>query len=328
MTLVVHSTAEFGSSARHPDVPGSSPHGGGATCFTDQPPRIWRRAPTGLPHRDRRGGAGRVLPLGSWPVDRGDHDCAVLVGPAVRRVAVPERTSHRRDATGDPGPLNGAGAVLSPAAGRPLRRQRLRAHDDHAATGVHRPDAGAPRRRLHADHRRRAIDHLQFGTALPPRPVLLTFDDGSATHHSVALPVLTGLGFPATFFPMTVVLNKSDWLSEDELRDLDRAGMTIGAHTWDHQRVDRLAGDQWRTQLDQPKARLAEVLGHPVDLLAYPFGVWSQQALAQVNATGYRAAFQLSDPQDTAQPLLTIRRIMPPPTWDGPTLQGHLESTF
>jgi peptidoglycan/xylan/chitin deacetylase (PgdA/CDA1 family) len=172
------------------------------------------------------------------------------------------------------------------------------------------------------------IDHLQFGTALPPRPVLLTFDDGSATHHSVALPVLTGLGFPATFFPMTVVLNKSDWLSEDELRDLDRAGMTIGAHTWDHQRVDRLAGDQWSTQLDQPKARLAEILGHPVDLLAYPFGVWSQQALAQVNATGYRAAFQLSDPQDTAQPLLTIRRIMPPPTWDGPTLQGHLESTF
>ena len=39
-------------------------------------------------------------------------------------------------------------------------------------------------------------------------------------------------------------------------------------------------------------------------------------------------AFQLSDPQDPAQPRLTIRRIMPPPTWDGPTLQGHLESDF
>ena len=40
-----------------------------------------------------------MLPRGSWPVDRGDHDCAVLVGPAVRRVAVPERTSvGRREA--------------------------------------------------------------------------------------------------------------------------------------------------------------------------------------------------------------------------------------
>jgi len=172
------------------------------------------------------------------------------------------------------------------------------------------------------------IDHLQFGTALPQRPVLLTFDDGSATHHSVALPVLTGLGFPATFFPMTVVLNKSDWLSEDELRDLDRAGMTIGAHTWDHQRVDRLVDDQWATQLNQPRARLAEILGHPVDLIAYPFGIWSQEALSHVSAAGYRAAFQLSDPQAAAQPLLTIRRIMPPPTWDGPALLSHVESDF
>jgi peptidoglycan/xylan/chitin deacetylase (PgdA/CDA1 family) len=172
------------------------------------------------------------------------------------------------------------------------------------------------------------VDHLQFGAGLPPGPVLLTFDDGSATHHSVALPVLTDLGFPATFFPMTVVLDKPDWLSGDQLRDLDRAGMTVGAHTWDHQRIDRLTDDQWATQLDQPRAQLAEILGHPVDLMAYPFGVWSQEALGHVATAGYRAAFQLSDPQDTAQPLLTIRRIMPPPTWDGPTLLSHLDSDF
>jgi hypothetical protein len=38
---------------------------------------------------------------------------------------------------------------------------------------------------------------------------------------------------------MTVVLDKPDWLNGDQLRDLDRAGMTTGAHIWDHQRVDR-----------------------------------------------------------------------------------------
>jgi peptidoglycan/xylan/chitin deacetylase (PgdA/CDA1 family) len=172
------------------------------------------------------------------------------------------------------------------------------------------------------------VDHLQFGTDLPSRPVLLTFDDGSETHHSVALPALTALGFTATFFPMTVVLNKPGWLSDDQLRDLDRAGMTIGAHTWDHHRLDQLASDQWGTQLDQPKAHLAGILGHPVDLMAYPYGVWSQEALTRVGAAGYRAAFQLADKQDPAQPLLTIRRITPPPTWDGPTLLSHLESDF
>lgn len=172
------------------------------------------------------------------------------------------------------------------------------------------------------------VDHLQLGVALPPQPVLLTFDDGSATHHSVALPVLSEFGFPAIFFPMTVVLNKPHWLSDDQLRELDRAGMTIGAHTWDHQRMDRLAADQWTIEVDRPKAQLAEILGHPIDLMAYPDGVWSQESLAHVSAAGYRAAFQLSDAQDVSQPLLTIRRIMPSPTWDGSSLLRHVRSDF
>ena len=172
------------------------------------------------------------------------------------------------------------------------------------------------------------VDYLQYGTALPAKPVLLTFDDGWGSHYSVGLPELIRFGFPGTFFPQTAVLGAPGWLSEDQLRDLARAGMTIGAHTFDHQRVDRLVGDQWRAEIDEPPAQLAGILGHPVDLMAYPYGMWSQEALERVAAAGYRAAFQLGDAQDPAQPLLTIRRIMPPPTWDGPTLLTHLESAF
>ena len=172
------------------------------------------------------------------------------------------------------------------------------------------------------------IEHLELGTPLPDRPVLLTFDDGSATHATVALPVLQELGFPAIFFPMTVVLGKENWLSEDDLRRMDAAGMEIGAHTWDHQRLDRLPDDQWQTQLDEPAADLAEVLGHPVDLMAYPYGAWAPETLPHVRSAGYRAAFQLSDPVEPAEPMLTIRRIMPPPTWDGATLLAHLDSDF
>ncbi len=172
------------------------------------------------------------------------------------------------------------------------------------------------------------IDHLEFGTPLPPRPVLLTFDDGSVTHHSVGLPTLQQFGFTGTFFPMTVVLDKPNWLSREQVRELDRAGMTIGCHSYDHPRLDRLPPDQWTDQLARPAAELGEIVGHPVDTMAYPFGAWSPEALDQVAAAGYRAAFQLSDTQDAARPLLTVRRIMPPPTWDGPTLLAHLESDF
>jgi peptidoglycan/xylan/chitin deacetylase (PgdA/CDA1 family) len=172
------------------------------------------------------------------------------------------------------------------------------------------------------------VDHLQYGTPLPDRPVLLSFDDGSATHVTVALPALQAVGSPAVFFPMTVVLDKPNWLSSDDLRRLDAAGMTIGAHTWDHQRLDRLPEDQWAKQLVEPAATLAGILGHPVDLMAYPYGAWAPETLPHVAAAGYRAAFQLAEPVEPTQPLLTIRRIMPPPTWDGPTLLAHLDSDF
>ena len=167
---------------------------------------------------------------------------------------------------------------------------------------------------------------LQYGTALPARPVMLSFDDASEGQYTNALPVLTQHRFTATFFVMTVVLGKPRWLSRDQVRDLHRRGMTIGAHTWDHHPVTGYSGGDWQVQLVQPARDLAALTGQPVRLFAYPYGLWNQAALPHVRAAGYQAAFQLDQPQDPQQPLLTIRRMITPSGWDGPTLLRHLRS--
>jgi peptidoglycan/xylan/chitin deacetylase (PgdA/CDA1 family) len=51
-----------------------------------------------------------------------------------------------------------------------------------------------------------AVHRLESGT-LPARPLAITFDDGYADNHSLALPELERLGLPATFFIATGYLD-------------------------------------------------------------------------------------------------------------------------
>jgi hypothetical protein len=114
------------------------------------------------------------------------------------------------------------------------------------------------------------VAYLRFGVPLPARPVLLTFDDASEGQYTHALPILRRHRFAATFFVMTVVLDKPRWLSRSQVRDLHRQGMTIGAHTWDHHPVTGYSGGDWRTQLVEPARELARLTGEPVRFFAYP----------------------------------------------------------
>jgi peptidoglycan/xylan/chitin deacetylase (PgdA/CDA1 family) len=150
------------------------------------------------------------------------------------------------------------------------------------------------------------------GAKLPRKPILLTFDDASAGQYTRALPLLRKHHFKATFFIMTVVLGKSGWMTRGQVRALDRAGMTIGAHTYDHKAVPEYTDADYETQLTEPGRELRRIVGHKVELFAYPFGSYSAKAIQPMFAAGYRAAFQLADKLDAQHPLWSIRRIIVP----------------
>ena len=73
------------------------------------------------------------------------------------------------------------------------------------------------RRRFHPLRFRDVIDALDHGRALPPRAVVVTFDDGYDDNYRVAFPILRELGLPATFFVSTGHIESGrayayDWL--------------------------------------------------------------------------------------------------------------------
>jgi peptidoglycan/xylan/chitin deacetylase (PgdA/CDA1 family) len=173
----------------------------------------------------------------------------------------------------------------------------------------------------------RYLAHLTTGAALPAKPVMLSFDDSQGSQITEGLPQLRRRNMTATFFCMTIVLDKPHWMSRDDLRRLVDADMTVAAHTYDHKRADRYSGRDWKLEFDAPREVLEKVIRRPVEHFAYPYGAWAPIDFTHLQAAGYRTAFQLSDkPLDRKAPLFTLRRILVDSTWNGDHLLRQIRN--
>lgn len=172
------------------------------------------------------------------------------------------------------------------------------------------------------------MSYLNNGISLPSKPVLLMFDDGTASQIENAVPVLNQYHFKAIFFIMTVSLNKSLYMSTQQVKNLSDEGFIVGAHTWDHHSVTGYKNDDWKIQLEKPKYQLEQITGKPVDYFAYPNGLWNEAAVQQLKNYGYKAAFQLADKQSAINPNYTIRRIIVDGSWNGDELLQAIKHSF
>jgi peptidoglycan/xylan/chitin deacetylase (PgdA/CDA1 family) len=157
--------------------------------------------------------------------------------------------------------------------------------------------------------------HLTTGAPLPEKPVLITFDDGSESQVTNAVPILERHHFPATFFLMTIVFDKKQWITTPQIRQLQATGFTVASHTYDHNPVSKYTGSDFDTQLVAPRRELSRIIGRPVVDFAYPYGSWRRSSLPHVKAAGYRMAFGLDTPVDPTDPLRSYPRVIVPPTW-------------
>jgi peptidoglycan/xylan/chitin deacetylase (PgdA/CDA1 family) len=159
-------------------------------------------------------------------------------------------------------------------------------------------------------------DYVVNGKALPPKPIMLSFDDNEGTQYENALPLLTKYGFNATFFIMTVTIDKENFMTAEQLKELDAKGFDIEAHTWDHHMVTDYTDDDWALQLAEPKKTLEDLLGHPVLFFAYPFGVYDGPSAQKVEEAGYAGAFRLREVMDdTVKPQYSIKRYIANSYW-------------
>ena len=171
-------------------------------------------------------------------------------------------------------------------------------------------------------------DYLTKGTALPGKPIMLTFDDTDLDQYLVAAPEMRKYGFKAVFFIMTVSLGRPRYMNKEQVKELSDSGHVIGSHTWDHHNVCKYQGNDWTVQIEKPTRTLEKITGKPIRYFAYPFGLWNSAAIPELKKREFIAAFQLNEKRDQQDPLYTIRRIIVPGTWSLSTLRHSLSHSF
>lgn len=184
-------------------------------------------------------------------------------------------------------------------------------------------------------------EYLTRGAALPEKPVMITYDDTSEEHFTIAKPEMEKYGFKGVFYIMTISINRPNYMTREQIKQLSDDGHIIGSHTWDHSRVDRYKYENvieergvkktvndWDQQLAGTKKKLEEITGKPVEHFAYPFGIWSSEGIPEIEKRGYKMAYQLSTKRDSLQPLFTARRMIVSPEWSAQGMIRVMKSTF
>jgi peptidoglycan/xylan/chitin deacetylase (PgdA/CDA1 family) len=144
------------------------------------------------------------------------------------------------------------------------------------------------------------LARLAAGAEPPPGYAAISFDDGMRNNHSIALPILSSYGIAATVYvTISFIGGVSPWigpksdnrmLSEDEIRELARAGWELGAHTITHPDLSALDYDACRREIEKSRTALERIAGTRVETFAYPFGRYGPAAIAAARDSGLLAA--------------------------------------
>ncbi len=136
---------------------------------------------------------------------------------------------------------------------------------------------------------RRVHESLSAGGRVPAEWVAVTFDDGNASDHGHALPILAERGFSATFFICGSRVDAAGGLDRGQIREMHAAGMHVGSHAMSHRFLTTLADADEREEIARSREMLESISGAPVDHFAPPGGRWSGRTARTLRELSFAA---------------------------------------
>lgn len=132
---------------------------------------------------------------------------------------------------------------------------------------------------------------LKGDTNLPPKPVIITFDDGYEDFYLNAYPILRQFGLRSVVFIPTGLVGQGYYMNWDQIREIDSSGLvSFQAHSITHPNLTTISDTDLQNQITQSKKILESQLGKIVNTFAYPYGISDQRVWQMVKTAGFVGA--------------------------------------
>jgi peptidoglycan/xylan/chitin deacetylase (PgdA/CDA1 family) len=147
------------------------------------------------------------------------------------------------------------------------------------------------------------IQHFTQHQQFPPNSITLTFDDGWKDNYANAFPILKSMGIKATIFIIPSSIGQMstgataegekphEHLSRDEILEMASHGIEFGSHTMRHKLLNSISESEVRSEIQDAKREIENVVQKPCWTFAYPAGFFSDAAQRAVKEAGHIAAF-------------------------------------
>lgn len=142
------------------------------------------------------------------------------------------------------------------------------------------------------------IKAIKEGVDLPPRPVIITFDDGHLDNYTTAFPIMEKYGFTGVLYIVGNYMGADGYMTATQISEMADAGWEVGSHSMNHFDLQTLDKESQHIEIVDSREKLENEIGVPVRTFAYPFGLMNDSAGSLVHEAGYVAAMGLGYTHD------------------------------
>ena len=143
---------------------------------------------------------------------------------------------------------------------------------------------------------------------LPPKPIVLTFDDGYREQFTIAAPLLEERGWPGVLNLEYAAL-VHERLTGPMIRRMLAHGWELASHTLTHPDLTTLDSQNLRREVALSRQLLQHRFGVRVDFFCYPSGSFDARVERAVRAAGYLGATTIQPGLARPKQLFTLARI-------------------